>query len=285
MSWVFRSGSRSVEFGSSTSGLGLVEFPEVSVDMESSIFVNPRKDGRRSGADHISGQVVSLLVEARPDHRPLDEVWRELVAVWRADEVRGRGGVYATLTSNSGRTVYGRPRPLGPDQQNRLFDVARAELVFECVDDLWYGPEQQSTIRLIPPTGGGLTFPAEAPFTFDSGPTERNGSVLVTGDVAVSPVFEIRGPITNPEVDVVGVGRLRFSTELAYDQTLTVDTRHWAQWVKRDGAALPGVLMPSGARLADISLVPGAYTVMLRGYDPTGTATLTVRTEPVFTSF
>lgn len=285
MSWTLRAGNRSLDFTSEVSGLGLLETPHVEPIADVEGFANPRRDFRRFGLMRRVGQVVSLAVEARPDHRPLPEVWRELLAVWRADEVRSTPGALATLTSPDGLTVYGLPVDIAPDQKNRLFGLDRASLDFECVDDLWYGPESETTIRLIPPTGGGLTFPAEAPFTFDSGPTERNGSVLVTGDVAVSPVFEIRGPITNPEIDVVGVGRLRFSTELAYDQTLTVDTRHWAQWVKRDGAALPGVLMPSSAWLTDISLVPGAYTVMLRGYDPTGTATLTVRTAPAFTSF
>ncbi|UOQ60390.1 hypothetical protein MUN76_15380 [Leucobacter rhizosphaerae] len=169
--------------------------------------------------------------------------------------------------------------------QYRLFDTARAELVFEAVDDLWYGPEQVTEISFVPPVSGGLEFPAMAPFTFDSGPTVRNGAVTVEGDVAAWPVFEIQGPVDDPEIDIVGVGRLIFRTSLAWDQTLTVDTRSWARWVKRDGDALPGALSSSGARLSDVSLLPGSYTVLLRGYDTTGTAKLRVLVRPAFTSF
>ncbi|MCS3426739.1 hypothetical protein M2388_000383 [Leucobacter aridicollis] len=181
--------------------------------------------------------------------------------------------------------MLGMPVELDPNEEYRLFDTNRAVLSFECVDDLWYGPEEQTTIRFVPPVSGGLTFPAEAPFTFDSGPAVRNASVQVTGDVSTWPVFEIKGPVTNPEVDIVGVGKLIFSVSLAYDQTLRVDTRPWARWVKRDGAAFPGALSSAGARLSDVSLAPGTYQVLLRGYDPTGTAELRVSTWPAFTSF
>lgn len=143
-----------------------------------------------------------------------------------------------------------------------------------------------------PMQGGGLVFPATAPFTFDSGPAVRNGSVLVAGDVATWPVFEIYGPVTNPEVEVVGVGRLVFNTTLAYDQFLRVDTRPWARWVQRGYvqnptvlSPLPGALSPSGSRLSDMALRPGAYQVLLRGYDPSGTAELGVVLNPAYTSF
>ncbi|MFF8817275.1 hypothetical protein ACF07D_04655 [Leucobacter sp. NPDC015123] len=215
----------------------------------------------------------------------MGDVWRDLLGVWRADEIRDRPGVHASLMAPSGRHVLGMPVELDPNEEYRLFDTNRAVLSFECVDDLWYGPEEQTTIRFVPPVSGGLTFPAEAPFTFDSGPAVRNASVQVTGDVSTWPVFEIKGPVTNPEVDIVGVGKLIFSVSLAYDQTLRVDTRPWARWVKRDGAAFPGALSASGARLSDVSLAPGTYQVLLRGYDPTGTAELRVSTWPAFTSF
>lgn len=285
MAWVYRAGSRVLELGEGTDGPGLMEFPEVGVDASSEAIPSPRQDSRRFGKDLIEGQTVSMKLEVRSDERPLDDVWRDVVAAWRGDEVRGTAGALATLTADSGRSVFGRPRPVTSDSSHRLFGVIRAELVFECVDDLWYGAEEVTRIMFVPPVSGGLTFPAEAPFTFDSGPAVRNASVRVSGDVATWPVFEIQGPVSNPEVDVVGVGRLVFSVDLAYDQTLRVDTRPWARWVKRDGEAFPGALSPTGDRLSDVSLLPGTYQVLLRGYDPTGTAELRVITRPAFTSF
>lgn len=292
MTWNLTVGTRRLDFGCELTGLGLMGTPKVRPVVDFDSFANPGMDGRRLGRVRRRGQIVSLAVEARPDHRPMVEVWGELLNVWRADTVRHRHEELASLTAPSGRFTLGMPVDIDPEEEYRIFDANRASLTFEAVDDLWYGPEESTTIRFVPPATGGLTFPAEAPFTFDSGPTVRNASVQVSGELATWPVFEISGPVTNPEVDIVGVGRLVFRTTLAYDQVLRVDTRPWARWVKRastqrpsDWAAFPGALSPSGARLSDVSLSPGTYQVLLRGYDPTGTAELRVSTWPAHTSF
>lgn len=285
MAWMLRVGDREIGFGCETSGLGLREFPQVSVAVEADSFVNPRGDGRRFGQGFRSGQAVSLSVVARPDHRPLDEVWRELAAVWRADAVRSVPGGLALLTADSGRSVFGRPVDIDPDMTDRKHDIVRAGLVFEAVDDLWYGPEQVTTIRFVPEFTGGLPIPAAVPWVLGGGIGESSYMVSVGGDVAASPVFELHGPILDPFIEVVGVGRLVFSGQLAYDQTLTVDTRHWARWVKRDGDAFPGALSPAGSRLSDMSMLPGSYQVFFGGYDPSGTSSLDVRVRPAFTSF
>lgn len=246
----------------------------------------PRSDGLIFGQDLRSGQVVTftMWVNGRNEDGAILGL-SELQRAWRNDSGRSVGGAMCMLQHPRGRFVFGRPRGLVPNTRRVERGWATASADFECVDDLWYGPEEQTTIRFVPPVSGGLTFPAEAPFTFDSGPAVRNASVQVTGDVSTWPVFEIKGPVTNPEVDIVGVGKLIFSVDLAYDQTLRVDTRPWARWVKRDGAAFPGALSSAGARLSDVSLPPGTYQVLLRGYDPTGTAELRVSTWPAFTSF
>ncbi|MBK0418273.1 hypothetical protein JD276_04410 [Leucobacter sp. CSA1] len=284
MAWTLNAGDRHLEFGSSLTGLGLMTTPEVRATLERDSYRNPRSDGRRLGRGYRAGQVVSLQVEARPDHRPLDEVWRELLAVWRADGVRERPGGYATLTADSGRTAYGLPAELDPDQQHHLYQVDRAGLEFECMDDLWYGPTENTTVRFSVPETGGLTFPAEAPFTFDSGPVQRNGVLVVGGDTLTGPRFVIHGPVLNPVVEVRGVGTLRFDVDLAYDQVLIAGTRWWERWTVRDGAPVPGVLSPQGDRLADMQLGPGSYEVVLTGYDPSGTGYLDVQVEPAFTS-
>lgn len=292
MVWKFQAGSRSLVFGASVSGLGLVEYPAVEYAMSPSVFPNPNGDGSRFGKDFIPAQSVTLIVEARPDGRSLDAVWRELVAVWRADEVRKTPGARAVLEADTGRVTFGRPRPMSADFQHKLFDINRAELVFECVDDLWYGSVSETRIMFQVAAGGGLRFPARSPFRFTSVGATRNAAVQVEGDVATWPVFEIHGPVTNPEVEVQGVGRLVFNVNLAYDQFLRVDTRPWARWVKRGVkgrpetlAPEPGALSPGGSRLSDMSLHPGSYTVLLRGFDATGTAEMRVSTWPAYTSF
>ncbi|UOQ57249.1 phage tail family protein [Leucobacter allii] len=253
----------------------------------------PRGDGLRFGQDFRAGQVASFSLWVNGgDEATASAALSEFGAAWRNDTGRRIGGAMATLRHPQGRCAYGRPRGFTPDSNRIEQGWAKIKAEFECVDELWYGPEEVTEVSFVPPATGGLEFPAEAPFTFDSGPTVRNGSVIVSGDVASWPVFEILGPVANPEIDIIGVGRLVFRTTLAADQFLVVDTRPWARWVKRGYAsnptvlaALPGALDASGARLSDVALQPGAYSILLRGYDTTGTAKLRVRCEPAFTSF
>lgn len=283
MAWTFRAGTQQVQFGCGTSGLGLVAFPEVKTSMEAETRSIPRRDGTRMGVDLITGQTITLRVSARPDERPLDDVWRELVTAWRGDEVRFRSGSLATLTADSGRSTFGRPRPISPDFKHKLFGLSGAELVFECVDDLWYGPSEVTTVQFVPEKTGGLPVPAAVPFVLGGGTGESNYMLTVGGDVATLPEFRLRGPIRDPFIEIVGVGRLVFSATLAHDQTLVVNTRDG--WVKRDAAALPGALSPAGARLSDMQLRPGLFRVFFGGYDPTGTSRLDVQVDPAFTSF
>ena len=285
MAWTLTVGARQIQFGCELDGLGLMRTPHVKpiVDLES--YANPRGDGRRNGRMYRRGQAVSLDVEARPDHRTADEVWRELLSVWRADEIRFEAGKHAYLTSDTGRVAVGMPVEIDPNQEYRIFDMNRAELTFEAVDDLWYGPEEVTTIRFVPVFTGGLPVPAAVPWVLGGGSGESSYMVTVGGDVAAWPVFELHGPILDPFIEVVGVGRLVFKGQLAYDQTLTVDTRHWARWVKRNGSPFPGALSPAGSRLSDMSRRPGSYQVFFGGHDPTGTSSLDVRVSPAFTSF
>ncbi len=292
MKWKLDVGNHRLEFGNKFSGLGLVTTPRVKPIVELESFANPRGDGRRHGRMYRRGQSVFLRVEALADHRSSDEVWREFLSVWRADEIRSTPGALATLTAETGRFAVGMPVDLEPDQEYRIFDTNRAEIVFEAKDDLWYGEESQTRIYFQIAAGGGLRFPARAPFRFTSVGETRNAAIQVDGDVATWPVFEIHGPVTNPEIEVQGVGRLIFSLTLAYDQVLRVDTRPWARWVKRGIkgrpetlAPEPGALSPGGSRLSDMSMRPGSYTALLRGFDATGTAEMRVSTWPAYTSF
>lgn len=285
MTWLFSAGGASISFTDRIDGVGLMAYPEVQLGAEQDIFSNPRTDGIKVGHGYMAGQTISMQVEVRADHRPLDAVWADLLAVWRSDDVRRINGGLASLTAPSGRGVFGRALPAQPDYSRRLFGVIRAELAFQAVDDLWYGPAALTEVSFVPPQGGGLRFPAQAPFIFRGGPTVRNGAVHVDGDLPAWPVFEIAGPVTNPTVEVPGVGTLIFKTSLAYDQTLVVDTRPWSRSIKRDGAPVPGVLSAAGARLSDMALTPGAHVVLLKGQDATGTAKLRVHVAPSYSSF
>ena len=251
----------------------------------------PRRDGRLFGRDYKSGptHTLSLLFEGvgvsraerEADVRALLE---EFARVWSADSLRATPGAVAKLTVGD-RSCYGRPREFTPDDSGLWDGVANPEVQFVAADDLWYGASQSTTIRFGASTGGGLRFPAQAPFRFGGQPSVRNSAIEVAGARPVAPVFEIRGPVASPSIDIPGVGTLSFNVSLAFDERLVVDTG--AGWVKRgyiggDLAAAPGLLSPAGSRLSDIRLSPGAHTVVLRGTDSTNTAELTVTVEPVY---
>jgi len=284
--WTFRAGLDEVVFGSNLTGVGLTETPDVRSPVADETRVNPRSDGRRFGRDTRPGSRVLLDLEFRPEGgRSLDRVMRDFSALWRGDAVRSRGGEMAELVSHTGRTAFGRPREVVPNRKNMQFDVSTATTEFECVDDLWYGAEEELVLRFTPEFTGGLPVPAEVPFVLGGGTGSQDKVVTVAGDVETWPVFEIHGPIMDPFIDVPGVGRLQFTGQIAYDRTLIVDTRHWRRSVRLDSVPAPGFLAPAGSRLSDMSMAPGAYRVIFGGYDPSGTSSMRVRVRPAFVSF
>lgn len=284
--WTLTTDNSSVSFGDDRS---LVVVDSWSVDpgkFRIGDQENPRMDGVRFGRDFRSGQSVkfSMWINGGTEAAAMAGL-SELAALWRNDSGRSRGGSLATLRHPRGRVAYGRPRGLVSDTQRVERGWATVNADFDCVNDLWYGVEESVTLGLVPEFTGGLPIPADVPFVLGGGTGQADRIVTVGGDVATWPVFELKGPIVDPWVDVPGVGRLVFTGSLAYDQTLEVDTRPWARWVKRNGFAFPGALQPSGARLGDMGLRPGSYQIIFGGYDPSGTSSLTVRVRPAFPSF
>lgn len=286
-------GGVSFQFGEGTP-FALTGFQRGTATIRDSNRDVPRRDGRRSGRAFKSAPTHDLSVavlgegssrvEREADCRAL---LREISSVWSADRLRATPGMVAKLTIGD-FAAYGWPRTLAPDDSGLWDGTAQVDLAFDARDDLWYGPEETTMIRFASSTGGGLRFPARAPFRFGGQPTVRNSSVLVGGVMDAAPVFEVRGPVVDPTVDIPGVGALIFNVTLAYDQRLVVDTREG--WVKRGRVggelhAFPGALSAQGARLSDIRLSPGAHNVVLRGTDSTNTAELLVMVQPAYTSF
>lgn len=247
---------------------------------------NPLSDGIRFGRDRKQDALYELRLAVQgqgPDEtKSLVAQFRQ---AWDAADLRGRSGEMAAFSIAGSRHAYGRPRSVEIDVSLLSVSSVLMRAQFVAANDLWYGPAQTTTIRLVPEFTGGLPVPAAVPFVLGGGTGVSDFMVTVGGDVATRPVFEVHGPILDPFIEVAGVGRLIFKGQLAYDQTLTVDTRQWAQWVKRNGASFPGALSPTGARLSDMSLLPGSYQVFFGGYDPSGTSSLDVIVEPAFTSF
>jgi hypothetical protein len=152
---------------------------------------------------------------------------------------------------------------------------------FACSDAGWYGSEQSENISLVPDPGGGLIAPLASPLA-TTRTSDRSQSFTVGGHLPTWPVFEIKGPITNPVVEVVGLLSMEFRLSLAFDQTLIVDTRPWARSILRDTASKAGTLSRTSTRLSKAAIPPGKYEFVLRGTSDSGTASATLRWRDAF---
>lgn len=231
----------------------------------------PRADGVMFGSDTRSGTTVTFdIAVAGADETETWSLYERLANVWRADEVRSVPGATAMLTSHTGRVAFGRPRRIQPKLDLTPFGVTAVTCDFATADDLWYGPEQFATVKLVPDLGGGVRGPVSSPVS-TTATSDRSQTFTVDGRLPVWPVITINGPIANPSIEVVGVFKMTFNTTLAYDQTLVIDTRPWGRSIKRNGASIAGSLDPRTSRLSEASVPPGTYNLSLRGISATGT--------------
>lgn len=284
--WVLSYGTTSVTFGPGDLPIFNRTTPDFgSVEVEVADQRRPRADGRNFGTDYRGGMTFAFDLGIRgvtsSDARTEAAL---LQRAWRADSVRGTPGAVASLAfryDGRERVVYGRPRRFAPDYSdvstNRL---VTAQADFVTVDDRFYGPALTDPvyIPLVPKPVGGLLAPLQEPLTTTES-SNRSIGIIVGGEDDAWPVVEVTGPITSPTIEVVGLWRMDFDLSLAYDETLTIDTRPWARTVTRNGASVAGKVTGTSPRLADASIPPGAYSVALRGTSATGTPTATVRLQ------
>lgn len=270
--WVIDDGTTRLELTGSTRGVGLVSIPEVGTpDIESDDSPIPRGDGMYMGEDFYGAQTVSLELDLRPDgDKSVRDVLAETRRFWRDPKHRSTGGHVVELRSPEGLSTFGRPRRFSPNREDELSSVIFVTADFECVTDLWFGPYERAEIGLVPPLGRGLVAPLVEPLTIQ-GAAVTAAPLQVGGEEPTYPVITFYGPIQNPSLWTAG-WELKLRATLAYDESVTVDARPWAQSVTRNGRNAGGILMASSAWLEDLTLPPGGHTAQLRGSDPTGTA-------------
>lgn len=246
----------------------------------------PGQDGIVFGRDTRAGPLLTFEMFTMDREAAAGRARvQELAAVWDSPAVRSapRAVVPLRMRVPGGTTVaaYGRPRKF-EIANARLLRVGRVEVVadFQCAAPGFYaespeGGDRSITLSLIASAGDGIVWPVTWPITWGS-PGERQDAVLNAGDSPSWPVITIRGPVAQPSIELVGTGRsLRLDTTLAYDRSITIDTRPWARSVLRDdGASMAGVLR--GAALAEFQLPPGQTVLAYRGTDMSGQSTCTV---------
>lgn len=255
----------------------------------------PGQDGLAFGRDTRSGAELTLELSvntADPDAAKAE--WSELARRWDAAAVRRspRRVVPLRIRMPGQRIVvaYGRPRDLERTSTLALVKVGRIDGVatWQCADPYFYaeGPEggaRSITLTLVTDAGGGITWPVTWPIVWGS-QGERQDVVVNRGDSPTWPVITIHGPVAQPSIELVGTGRrLSLDTTLAYDRSITIDTRPWARSILRDdGASFAGTAR--GAALSDFMLPVGQTTLAYRGTDQSGQSRCVIEWRDAFTS-
>lgn len=232
-------------------------------------------DGSLFGIDTTAGQTLAFgltaIGETDDEAAALYAAFRR---AWRADSIRSTRGAVATLTAPSGRSIFGRPRRITPTYYPTGSAVVGITADFITRDDLWYGPQESLTVPLAVSQGGGLVSPLRSPLVA-RGYTSRANTFTVAGEVPTWPIITIRGQVLNPSVEVAGVFQFAASTSLAFDETLTIDTRPGVRSILRNGNRI-AALNRTSSLLTSAALAPGAHTLTLSGSASTGTPSATI---------
>lgn len=260
-----------------------------AADITTDDIVRPRADGVAFGVDYRSGRTISFDLGINgTDEADARDTLATLTAAWRGDAVRSTAGVLAELHvqyAGRERIVYGRPRRWSAVEEEAAQGWITVLCDFATTDDVFYDASAVVlSLGIIPPTGGGLVAPLASPLT-STASSDRSAALTVGGDLATWPIVLIRGPITNPSVSITGLWTLALATTLGVHDYVVLDTRPWERTVLRNGnASLAGALTRASARLSGASIPPGAYEVVLRGTDGTGTASAQVTCRAAYSA-
>jgi hypothetical protein len=262
---------------------------------------NPRSDGQRFGRDYYRGRLITFdgniytTREAPKDQTAAPNALEYLTNAWTLDDVRLTPGKITSLRMHRNgriRRVFGRPNRFKPSNQgtdSRGWIPFSCD--FRCVDHLFYDDaEFAETIPLIPISIGGLVGPLIGPI-IASDPSEGSGNITVKGTKPSWLIAIIRGPIVDPIIEVLtGPGgpswRIELKLTLYSDQFVIIDPTPWNRSVRRnDGANMSGAFTAQSARLSQMRMNPGYNQVLLRGTDPTGTASMDAFWRDTYSSF
>lgn len=285
--WTLTTPEGVISFGDDSSPIVIDRWDIVPGRLRLSDYPDPVSDGVRFGSQLRSGQSIemSMWVNHVGDEDQARASLAELTRLWRGDARRWPLGWVATLQHPRGRHVYGRPRGFSPDPRLIERGLAPIRVEFDAIDEFWYGPTQTTRLNFAPVFTGGLPIPAEVPFVLGGGAGSSERVVHNPGDSPSWPVFEVHGPITDPWVEIPGVGRLSTQVTVPYDKVLTIDTRPWQRIVRLDGVPVHGALTGRSARLSEMRVSSGDHLTVFGGHDPSGTSWLNVRVEPAYSSF
>lgn len=248
-------------------------------------------DGRVFGRDEAVARTIAFHLFTDAD-TPVEasNLEASVSEVWRASTVRPHPGAVLTMRARGvGSTVtkriYGRPRPYSSSIMGTADLVVPITCDFAAVDDLFYGDDPaRVTVTRSPDVRSGLGGPWHDPLGDNAGTiTAGRERVHIGGDVPTSHIrVEFHGPVTNPTVEIVGLGAVQLHASLSSVETATIRVHHAFRSVTVDDRPAAGQV--SGIRLSRLQLPPGLQEVRFHGLDPTGTSSMTVTVHPAFVS-
>lgn len=257
------------------------------VEVRQEDAVHPHSDGVLMGRDFKGDRTISFDLGIRGTPAAIRDSLGDLMAAWDAREIRREPGAVAELHSNyrgEHRIAYGRPRRIAPHIGDVATGLGGATAEFTAADPNFYSAEEQTeTVGLVAATGGGLLAPLASPLA-TTGSSDRSTSITVSSGLPVWPVLEIAGPIIDPEVELLGLWKIRVRESLAYDQTLVIDTRPWRRrvYITPGNGSRRGALTRDSVRLVNASIPAGTHEVAFRGRTDSGAPAVTIRWQNAY---
>lgn len=252
--------------------------------IEREITKLPLDDAAIPGRGRHYGRTMSFKLFT--DVHTQGEAW-ELVErftrLWAGDDVRDTPGATMYLhyrVDGRWRCVPGVPGRISSPDGDILTILGRAEFVadFETVSPYTFSSEEGLAVVSMRPTSsyGGLITPLTTPITTGAfSRAAKAGRLVVGGTQATHPIIRIDGPIIDPEVRT-DEWALSLRASVPWGEHLVVDCRPWVRATYLNGHPVAGVL-DYRTDLAEITLRPGTYNLVLMGAAPTGQPTVTVR--------
>lgn len=271
-----------------TSGVIVTDVQFAGAEARSNDVERPRADGVRFGREWRSGRTITVELEALDrSEAVLDELSR-LCKFWDAQAIRSSPGSLSTLRWNLGgrsRRVLGRARRFDADPTYYRKGRVAVTATFDTEGPYYYDDDPaETTVGMSSPSTGGFTFPMVFP-AYTTGMGERRSGIRVSGDVPAPLVLTINGPIAQPIVEVPGLWSFQLLDEILSDQRAIIDTRPWSMSAYRGPVNVAGRISVDSPRLPEMWLPPGTHDIVLRGQDPTGTASLSVQAWSTYASF
>lgn len=260
-------------FGKGTNSL-YVQNTAVQVanaSVQDSTLVND--DATLYGIDAVPNVTITFTGFARAD-TPLDTLaaYDQFAALWSNPLIRLVNSSVSELVcwypySSEQRVVWGRGRLITPTMGMANQCVIPFVATFQTVSPYFYTYQAQTLdldefVQL-----GPLTTPLTTPVTGGLQPQSVNKQEIVnTGLLPTWPIIEIFGPVQNPVLNFIGLGKtLGYNGILRHRQSLTIDCRPWWRTILRDDGVSQAGQLSGSAKLSDLLLPPGSTRVTFAG--------------------